>query len=771
MLDPRSPGPFRTVPLWPLTPDRLCACGRDSCNAPGKHPRWRQDPLPDGGYGVICGSGPDGSDLFVVDLDTKPDKGINGLEEFRNLHLSHTGQDFPDTLVVGTGSGGFHFYFRHPGWAVKNSTSKLAKGIDIKGDGGWVVGPGSPHRSGRPYVVLHSAPVAEAPGWLLDWPGLRRDSDAIELSRGLPVNTLQDMDSPEAIANKEAFRAECAGEIGNLRPAVEGDRGHDALFHAAKRGTCYYLLPPEVAEDIIWEWYNPRCVPPWPPEKRSEVVRKVHEAIRTNNEITPGPAPSDWADNLVKRAILGTDSDPDEIIALREHNPDHRYSIVLGDCIANGKLVTRSISELTFRLRRSPDWTGVLRYDTFADRIRAVDPPVRLDAEKSSLSDNDITSVRVWFEVAADTTAQPEAIRAAVYGAAFAAPVHPVRDYLTNLPNHDPKRVLPPLAMQWFGAAELLDVELLTRFLVGAARRILFPGTLMAKLDNMLVLQGNQNYGKSSWIKALFRREWVSEQIADLHDKDSSQGIAKGVWAQEIAELDKLLKADPSTTKDYLSREVDRFRPAYGRELVEVPRQACFIGNTNEDFFLRDLTGERRFWPLRVVKPINCAAVEANRDEVWGAVMSLVRDSTYRHWVDPTMDEGLRLALEARHAMFTVQDAWTESTAVYDYCAGRAYVNTFDLFRWVVCNGAPDALAKFTRKEQLRVAEILRRMGGAPTTIRKDGHVIRAYRMPENIATSTPSTNEIKRRAMVEGLTAVPQDPQTGKATAHNGSH
>lgn len=754
MFDPRAPLPCVTVPLWPLTLDRQCACGRDGCNAAGKHPRHHMAPLDGGGYGVLCGMGPEGSGIFVVDLDTKPDRGINGLDAFSELHKAHTGELLPDTLIVGTGGGGFHFYFKHPGYAVKNSTSKLGKGIDIKGEGGWVVGPGSPHKSGRPYLVLHSAEVATAPDWLLDWPGLKKESSALELSGGVPVNTIQDMSSPEGIANAESFRAECAGEIGNLTPGVQGERGHDRLWHVAKRGTCYYLLPADIAEAIIWEHWNPRCSPPYRPEERHQIARKCVEAIRTNAEPTPGPAPATWGDQLIKRSITGGDSDPEEVIALREHNPDHEYAIKVGDCIANGKLVSRSISELAFRLRRSPDWVGVLRYDVFADRIRAIDPPVKLDAEVKGLSDNDITSIRVWFEVNADTTAAVDAVRSAVYAASFASPVHPVRDYLYGLPAVDPA-YLQGLAAEWFGATEPLDAELLTRFLVGAARRILFPGTLMGKLDTMLILQGEQGFFKSYWVKALFSRPWTNEQMPDLHSKDASQVIANGVWAQEIAELDKILRSDPTTFKDYLTREVDKFRPAYGREVVEAPRQCCFIGNSNDSYILRDPTGERRFWPVRVTRTIPIAEVEAARDRVWGAVMVLARQTDFRHWIDRELDADLLAALEARHGTLAIHDAWTESSSIFDYCAGRPYVTAFEVFRWTVCNGSADALSKYTKTEQRRIGDILRRMGAEAGSVRVDGQVIRAFKLPELLTKASPSPNEVRRRASVEPLRAV----------------
>jgi hypothetical protein len=85
--------------------------------------------------------------------------------------------DALDTLIVRTGSGGFHFYFLHPGFYVRCSKGServsLAPGVDIRGDGGWVVGPGSPHKSGNAYYVVRDRPIIHAPAWLLAWPGLQ----------------------------------------------------------------------------------------------------------------------------------------------------------------------------------------------------------------------------------------------------------------------------------------------------------------------------------------------------------------------------------------------------------------------------------------------------------------------------------------------------------------------------------------------------------------------------------------------------------------------
>lgn len=146
-----------------------CGCGGAKCRNVGKHPacawselapaeKWRGE---DGcGYGIATGKR---SGVFVVDLDTA--KHPDALADWHRLN----GGACPLTYTVRTGSGGWHFYFRYPGFGVGNSASLLARGIDIRGDRGYVVAAGSPHKSGATYEAPIFAEVADAPAWLVDW--------------------------------------------------------------------------------------------------------------------------------------------------------------------------------------------------------------------------------------------------------------------------------------------------------------------------------------------------------------------------------------------------------------------------------------------------------------------------------------------------------------------------------------------------------------------------------------------------------------------------
>src|SRR5205823_5458380 len=97
---------------------------------------------------------------------------------------------------------------------------------------------------------------------------------------------------------------------------------------------------------------------------------------------------------------------------------------------------------------------------------------------------------------------------------------------------------------------------------------------------------------------AVLGHPWFTDDQADLATKDASQGCA-GVWIIEIAELDALGNAEISRIKAFMSRTTDRFRPPYGKNVIEVARQCVFVGTVNHAAYLKDETGGRRFWPVR----------------------------------------------------------------------------------------------------------------------------------------------------------------------------
>jgi putative DNA primase/helicase len=193
--------------------------------------------------------------------------------------------------------------------------------------------------------------------------------------------------------------------------------------------------------------------------------------------------------------------------------------------------------------------------------------------------------------------------------------VHPVRAYLKALEWDAVPRMNEWLTMYMGakGADEYLAV-IGRRWLISAVARVMRPG---CQADHTLVLEGLQGAGKSRTARALaVNPDWFSDRLPDLHTADAAIQLA-GRWVVELAELAAVRHtASIESSKAYLTRTHDVYRPPYGRRSISVPRQCVFIGSTNEATYLRDRTGNRRYWPVRC-GDIDIEKLEEHRDQLW----------------------------------------------------------------------------------------------------------------------------------------------------------
>ncbi|WP_295272249.1 virulence-associated E family protein [Veillonella sp.] len=170
---------------------------------------------------------------------------------------------------------------------------------------------------------------------------------------------------------------------------------------------------------------------------------------------------------------------------------------------------------------------------------------------------------------------------------------HPVRDYLNGL-TWDGECRVDTLLIDYMGAKDTPYVRAVTRkWLCGAIARVMMPGV---KFDTTLVLYGPQGLGKTLIAERLGGK-WFNNTIGDVKQKDAMEQI-QGSWICELAELAPTYKNDAEIVKAFLSRTIDRFRAPYGKRTEEYLRQCVFIGTTNNLLFLKDRTGNRRFWPV-----------------------------------------------------------------------------------------------------------------------------------------------------------------------------
>lgn len=154
-------------------------------------------------------------------------------------------------------------------------------------------------------------------------------------------------------------------------------------------------------------------------------------------------------------------------------------------------------------------------------------------------------------------------------------------------------------------------------FLLGAVARALQPG---CQFDYCLVLEGSPGFGKSR-VAAILGGDWYGYTDLDIGSKDSMSAL-RDKWIAEIAELGKIARAETQDQKSFLTRQIDEYRPAYGQRVIRVPRQAVFIGTTNE--WNMKLTG-RRFWPV-TCQTIALAALRADRDQLFAEALKRHRD-------------------------------------------------------------------------------------------------------------------------------------------------
>ena len=196
-----------------------------------------------------------------------------------------------------------------------------------------------------------------------------------------------------------------------------------------------------------------------------------------------------------------------------------------------------------------------------------------------------------------------------------------VRNYLAKL-QWDGHPRLDTLLIEYLGAADSPYVRAVTRkAFTAAVARAMEPG---CKYDTMLILSGPQGIGKSTLLDKM-SRGWFNDGIRTFEGKEASE-LIQGVWLVEIGELDAFRQTDVSRIKQFLSLRADRFRAAYGRHVKDLPRCCVFFGTTNTAAFLRDRTGNRRFWPVDVGVQTRIKTVweylDAEVDQIWAeAVM------------------------------------------------------------------------------------------------------------------------------------------------------
>lgn len=268
---------------------------------------------------------------------------------------------------------------------------------------------------------------------------------------------------------------------------------------------------------------------------------------------------------------------------------------------------------------------GAAVYDDFAKKeVQLKDLPWRkLDKHNPYLKDSDEGEIRGYFEECYGITGVNK-IKDGWQSAMLKNAIHPIKDYFNTLKWDEEKR-LETLFIDYLGVENSEYTRTVTKkALVACVARIFKPG---CKYDYVLTLVGPQGAGKSTLIKKLGGK-WCVEGIDLANINKDTYDMLQGAWLVEMGELNGLKKAEINNVKQFITKTTDRFRAAYARKTEDYPRQCVFFGTTNEKNFLKDDTGDRRWWVL----DLNIEAATKNIfkdltayeiDQIWAEALEL----------------------------------------------------------------------------------------------------------------------------------------------------
>jgi len=255
-----------------------------------------------------------------------------------------------------------------------------------------------------------------------------------------------------------------------------------------------------------------------------------------------------------------------------------------------------TIHNVKLVLTHDPKLAGRFAYNDFERReIVLKDLPWRkVDPQNPYYSDIDDAGMQHYLERQYSITGEKK-IGNGWKLSAYANSFHPVRDYLSGLVWDGAPR-LDTLLIDYWGARDNVYTRAASRkTLAGAVARIFEPGI---KFDHILTLVGAQGAGKSTFYRKL-AKGWFSDSFTTVQGKDAYEQL-QGAWIVELGEMSVLRKAEVEQIKQFITKQVDRFRVAYGHNIEDFPRQCIFVGTTNNPDFLKDPTGNRRFWPVDI---------------------------------------------------------------------------------------------------------------------------------------------------------------------------
>lgn len=377
-------------------------------------------------------------------------------------------------------------------------------------------------------------------------------------------------------------------------------------------------------------------------------------------------------------------------------------------------VIKATIDNIWLILEHDPNLKGKFALNEFAGRGEVLgDLPWSPFNGRRAWADNDNQGLYWYFEKVYKITGNGK-IDGALSLHSEKHKFNDVRNYLNGL-QWDGYPRLDTLLIEYLGAKDTPYTRAVTRkAFTAAVARAMDPG---CKYDTMLILSGKQGLGKSTLLDKM-SKGWFNDGIRTFEGKEASE-LLQGVWLVEIGELEAFRQTDISRIKQFLSLRADRFRAAYGRHVKDIPRCCVFFGTTNAESFLRDRTGNRRFWPVDV-------GVEPRLKTVWDNL----DDEVDQIWAEAVMRWRLGESLFLTGAI--EKAAQDEQEAHREVSSKEGIISDFverpvpeDWLKWTLdkrrmyLNGTVEGVQNLVKRDRVCALEIwCEAFGGQPRDFR-----------------------------------------------------
>lgn len=369
-------------------------------------------------------------------------------------------------------------------------------------------------------------------------------------------------------------------------------------------------------------------------------------------------------------------------------------------------LIAPELANVVRILRHDAGWVGVIAYDEFAGSIVKRKAPPFEPAEAGEWLDIDDRRLAHWLsEHYGLLRVKRDVIMDAVLLTGDKNRFHEVREYLDRL-TWDGKPRLTHWLHAYVGAEDTPYARAVgVKWMVGAVARVM-RAPRETKMDNVLILEAQQGAGKSTAFKILFD-PWFTDAAFEIGTPDGNL-IIRGMWCVELAELDGFNRADASRSKAFFSRTSDRYRSPYGHRPITVVRQGVFAGSVNHSAYLKDDTGNRRYWSI-AAGYIALDELREDRDQLWAEALHLYRAGT-QWWVSAGETVMFTEQQEQRYIGDAYEDkirAWLDEPDT-DSGGGKLMKVTV---RQIMGSCLRLEVGKWTLPEQQRVGRIMARIG------------------------------------------------------------